>query len=51
MNNNQYYVPWSIKIEFKGDCGDETSMVLLDEDHLGDTIIAGNTYINGDSIM
>ena len=33
------------------DYGDESSMVLLDDDNLGDTIIAGNTDISGNSIL
>ena len=31
--------------------GDDSSIVLLDGGHLGDTIITGNTYINVNSIL
>ena len=32
-------------------CGDESSMVIIYEEHLGDTITSGNTDICGDIIM
>ena len=32
-------------------CGDDSSMVLLYSKNLGDTIIFGNTYINGNIIL
>ena len=32
-------------------CGDDYSMVLLDDEHLGDTIISGNTDLRGNIIL
>ena len=40
---------WKLKTIKK--CGDDSSMVLPYEEHLGDTIIAGNTYISGNIII
>ena len=35
----------------ENNCGDDYSMVLLYANHLGDTIIAGNTDLSGNIIM
>ena len=35
----------------KNNCGDESSMVLLYDYHLGDTIISRNTYLSENIIM
>ena len=35
----------------ENNCGDESSIILLDYDQLGNTIINGNQYINDNSIM
>ena len=39
-----------IKNNFKN-CGDDSSMVLIYDGHLGDTIIARNTDLSGNIIM
>ena len=35
----------------KNNCGDDSSLVLLDDEHLGDTIINGNRDPRGNNIM
>ena len=35
----------------KKDCDDESSMVLLYDENLGETIIYGNTYLSGNIIL
>ena len=35
----------------ENNCGDEYSMVILDDKHLGDTIIARSTYFRGNRIL
>ena len=35
----------------ENNCGDDSIMALLDDKHLGDTIISGNTYLRGNIIM
>ena len=35
----------------ENNCGDNSSMVLLDDKHLGDTTISGNTHLRGNIIM
>ena len=32
-------------------CSDDSSIVLLDEYHLGNTIVAGNTYLGGNRTL
>ena len=35
----------------ENNCGDDSSMVLLYDGHLSDTIISGDTYLSGNGIV
>ena len=35
----------------ENNCGDDLNMVLLDDEHLGDTIIAGNTDLRDNRML
>ena len=43
-NRNSYPIKYN-------NYGDDSSMVLLDENHLGDTIISGNTNLSRSNIL